>query len=155
MRNLQQGNPESTQILADLIPKISYKPGWTFELAEIDRGQGCAGLTLMIGATLTDSSNPGQTVGVLHLMPVLACAYDEDSWLGWILEQIMLVEQHETLEFFQVDGDAPFFPGHAPGRNPYGVSRVILNTPKDRNTAYAPAATWFGGPAVGEHFANG
>lgn len=152
MRNRQVGPDESTAILAALIPRITYKPGWTFELAEIDRGQGCQGLTLMIGATLIDSSDPVNTVGVLHLMPVIPAAYDEDSWIGWVLEQIQLVEQHETLEFFQVDGEAPFFPGHAPGRNPYGVSRVIHALPKSREQAYAPAKSWFGGAPTDEHF---
>jgi hypothetical protein len=152
MRNLQRGNPESTAILAALLPRISYKPGWSFALQELERGQGCEGLTLMIGAQLTDSSNPGETVGVLHLMPVLPAAYDEASWIGWILEQISLVEQHETLEFFQVDGEAPFFPGHGPGRNPYGVSRVIAALPKTHETAYAAAVPWHGGPVTDPHF---
>lgn len=151
-RNRQTGPDWSTDILADLVKRVTYKPSWTFELAEIDRGQDCHGLTLMIGAQLTDSSNPTQTVGVLHLMPVLPAAYDEDSWTGWILEQIQLVEQHETLEFFQIDGEAPFFPGHGPGRNPYGVSRVIHHPGKTREQAFAPAEPWHGGPAHGEHF---
>lgn len=155
MRNRQVGPDESADVLAALIPRIQYKPGWTFELREIDRGQGCQGLTLLIGATLVDSSDPSKTVGVLHLMPVLPAAYDEDSWIAWVLEQILLVEQHEALEFFQIDGEAPFFPGHAPGRNPYGVSRVINALPKDHDTAYAPAALWYGGPATDPHFQDG
>jgi hypothetical protein len=152
MQNKQVGPAASVQVLADLVNRITYKPGWTFTLDEIDRGQGCQGLTLMIGAVLNDSSNPGQTVPVLHLMPVLPANYGEAAWLGWILEQIMLVEQHETLEFYKLDGEAPFFPGHAPGRNPYGVARVIHGLDVDHDTAYAPAKPWYGGPASDPHF---
>lgn len=152
MRNRQVGPDWSTAILADVVNRVTYKPGWTFELREIDRGQGCQGLTLLIGAQLVDSSNPGQTVGVMHLMPVLPAAYDEASWTGWVLEQIQLVEQHETLEFFQVDGQAPFFPGHGPGRNPYGVSRVIHALPNTAEDAYAAAVPWVGAQVSDEHF---
>lgn len=152
MRNRQVGPDSSTAILAALVPRITYKPGWTFQLQEIDRGQGCQGLTLLIGATLVDSSNPGAMVGVLHLMPVAPAAYDEASWVGWLFEQIQLVEQHEALEFFQVDGEAPLFPGHGPGRNPYGVSRVIHALPKTHAVAYAAAVPWQGGPASDPHF---
>lgn len=145
MRNIQVGPDSATAALEALVPRVTYKPGWTFELAEIDRGQGCQGLTLMIGATVRDSFSEG-SVQVLHLMPVLAAAYDEETWMGWIFEQIQLVEQHEALEFYRVDGDQPFFPGHAPGRNPYGVARVIHAVEKTREKAHEPAVPWCGGP---------
>jgi hypothetical protein len=107
----------------------------------------------MIGATLPDSTADGQTVTVLHLMPVLPAAYDEDSWTAWVMEQIHLVEQHEMLEFFKVDNYAPFWPGHAPGRNPYGVSRVIHALPKTHEQAHTPATPWYGGKPTDDHFA--
>jgi hypothetical protein len=154
VRNRQVGPSDSADVLAALVAKITYKPGWTFELQEIDRGQGCQGLTLLIGATVPDSCNDGQTVGVLHLMPVLPAAYDEDSWIGWVMEQIHLVEQHEMLEFFKVDGEAPFFPGHRPGHNPYGIARFIGAVPQTREQAYAPAVNWYGGPANDPHFTS-
>lgn len=151
MRNRQVGPDWSVEALQRVVARVTYKPGWTFELQEISRGQGCEGLTLLVGATLTDSSNPSERVDVLHLMPVLPAAYDEASWTGWVLEQVQLVEQHEMLEFFQIDGEAPFFPGHGPGRNPYGVSRVIHALEKTREAAYAPAVPWCGNPPVDPH----
>jgi hypothetical protein len=150
MRNWQAGPDEATAVLAQLVRRITYKPGWTFELQEIDRGQGCSGLTLCIGATVPESFGNG-TVNVYHLMPVLPAAYDEDSWIGWVMEQIHLVEQHEMLEFFEVDGEKVFFPGHAPGANPYGVQRVIHALPRTRERAYEAATPWNGGPATDPH----
>jgi hypothetical protein len=146
VRNRQVGPDDAADILARLVPRITYKPGWTFELAEISRGQGCEGLTLMIGATVSDSFGNG-TVGVLHLMPVLPAAYDEESWIRWILEQILLVEQHEALEFFRVDGEQPYFPEHGPGRNPYSIAQI--KTPEQAQT---PATPWSGGAPRDEHF---
>lgn len=146
MRNRQVGPNEATSVLAALVPRITYKPGWTFELQEISRGQGCEGLTLMIGATVPDSFGNG-TVSVLHLMPVLPAAYDEESWIRWILEQILLVEQHEALEFFRIDGDQHYFPEHGPGRNPYSIAQI-----KTKEQAYAAAVPWSGGQPRDEHF---
>lgn len=150
MRNRQVGPSESVDVLAGVVARTTYKPGWTFELRDIDRGQGCQGLTLLIGAIVKDSSAPG-SVSVLHLMPVLSANYDEDSWIGWVLEQVHLVEQHEMLEFFKIDGSAPFFPGHGPGRNPYGVSRVIHALPKTEAKAYAEAEPWYGNDVSDPH----
>lgn len=144
MRNRQVG--PDPDILDDLVGRLTYKPGWTFSLEEISRGQGCEGLTLLIGAQVPDSFGNGM-VGVLHLMPVPPAAYDEPTWMRWIMEQILLVEKHEALEFFEVDGDKPYFPGHAPGRDPYTIAEV-----KSHEIAYAPATPWHGGPPTDPHF---
>lgn len=141
------GPPESAAILADLVARTTYKPGWTLELRELDREQGSQGLTLCISATVPDSLHPGQTVSFLHLMPVMPAAYDAETWTRWLLDQLLLVEQHEALEFFKVDGNAPFFPEHAPGRNPYTIAQV-----KSHDQAHAPAQPFYGRPATGEHF---
>lgn len=146
MRNRQIGPDDAADVLAALVPRVTYKPGWTFQLAEVDRGQGCQGLTLMIGATVPESFGRG-TVDILHLMPVLPAAYDEESWARWILEQIEMVERHEMLEFFRVDGQQPYFPAHGPGQNPYAMR--LITTP-DR--AHAEATPWYGGAASDPHF---
>jgi hypothetical protein len=146
VRNRQVGPDHSAQILADLVPRISYKPSWEFRLEECSRGQGCEGLTLLISALVPNSFGP-DPIGILHLMPVNPAAYDEEAWIGWILEQIEMVEKHEMLEFYRVDGDQPFMPTHSPGRNPYSVFRV-----RSREEAHAPATPWSGGPPVDPHF---
>src|SRR6478609_8000943 len=139
MRNRQVGADDAAVILSTLVPRITYKEGWTFELQEISRGQGCEGLTLMIGAEVADSFGNGPT-NVLHLMPVPPAAYDEETWQRWILDQILLVEQHEALEFFEIDGTKPYFPEHGPGRDPYAIAQV--KTPEQ---AHAAAIPWSGG----------
>jgi hypothetical protein len=89
----------------------------------------------------------GPPIGILHLMPVLPAAYDEESWMRWVLEQIEMVERHEMLEFFRVDGDQPYFPAHGPGQNPYAIR---LTTTRER--AHAEAMPWHGGAPRDEHF---
>jgi hypothetical protein len=139
-RNFNYGPDSAVEILQRLVPRVSYKPGWSFELHEIDRGQGCGGLTLCIGATVPNSVSPGEDTKILHLMPVLPAAYDEESWMLWIFEQIEMVEHHEAMEFFRVDGEAPYFSEHAPGRNPYALR--LVKTPEQRD---AEAVPWVGG----------
>jgi hypothetical protein len=147
VRNRQVGPSDAAQVLADLVPRISYKPGWSFALAEIDRGQGCEGLTLVISFTSPDSLNPSVMTEGVHLMPVLPAAYDEESWTYWIFEQIQMVESHESMEFYRVEGKQPYFPEHGPGRNPYRCASI-----KTQEQVDAEAVPWVGGPAKDEHF---
>lgn len=150
MRNRQVGPDDAAEVLADLVSRVEYKPGWTFKLEEVSRGQGCEGLTLMIAATVTNSFAAGleeAPIGVLHLMPVPGAAYDEATWRRWIFDQILLVEKHEALEFFRVDGDQPFFPNHDPGKDPYAIVET-----QSRDEAHAPAEPWFGGAPRDQHF---
>jgi hypothetical protein len=146
VRNRQIGPDDATEVLARLVERVTYKPGWRFSLEEVSRGQGCEGLTLMIGATVRNSF-ADVNVDVLHLMPVPPAAYDEPTWRRWILEQILLVEKHEALEFFRVDGDQAFFPNHDPGKDPY----AIIET-QTRDEAHAPALPWTGGAPRDQHF---
>jgi len=118
---MKQVAPDPT-ILINLVAKLSYKAGWEFYLQDIDRGQGSEGLTLIIKVTGTNSYHPEQKdFSVLHYMIVPAAAFDERSWVRWLLDQILQVEQHEACEFLMIDGHRPFAPNHGPGRNPYTI----------------------------------
>lgn len=142
--------------LSELVHVLRYKDGWTFTLNDITRGQGSLGLTLIINVKTRDSYHPDQWITVQHLMPVPPAAYDWRSWRRWLFEQIMLVEQHEAMEFFalvtyrtagrttdpatgneRVDVDAvidrPYAPSHGPGNDPYLVREVSTDT--DRRTS--------------------
>lgn len=120
--------------LAALVDQVKYKPGWSFTLGEVDRGQGSHGLTLNILITTPDSYNPNLRRCVMHFMPVPPAAFNEQSWRRWLFEQILLVETHEAMEFFQLGDGRPFAPNHGPGHNPYSVRE--LTTDEDRRTSF-------------------
>ena len=121
-------------ILESLIKELTYKEGWTFTLKDIDRNQGCEGLTLIIGLLCEDSYNRGTMMRVNHYMIVPAAAYDRRSWCRWLLDQILLVEQHEACEFFMVGDQRPYAPNHGPGRDPYTI--MDQGTKEDAQTTY-------------------
>jgi hypothetical protein len=120
--------------LMRLVEALEYKAGWRFVLADIDRGQGSEGLTLVITITCPDSYHPEQTKSVVHYMPVPPAAFDERSWRRWLFDQISDVETHERCEFFQIDGVRPYAPSHAPGNSPYLVREV--GTVEDVRTSF-------------------
>jgi hypothetical protein len=93
-------------VLADLVKGVRYKPDWRFTLEELDRGQSSVGLTLVIVITTPDSYHPERTRVVNHYFPVPPAAYDMRSWRRWLFEQVLLVERHEAMEFFQVRDDS-------------------------------------------------
>lgn len=120
--------------LADLLSRLTYKAGWAFRLADLDRGQGSEGLTLIINIVGPDSYHPERLISVNHYMPVPPAAYDARSWRRWLFDQIQLVERHEACEFFAIDGDRPYAPSHGPGNDPYLIREV--GTDADRRTSF-------------------
>lgn len=110
-------------VLSELVEKLSYRPGWTFRLEDIDRGQGSEGLTLVVTTQGYDSYHVdrGETYRVLHYFPVPPAAFDLRSWRRWLLERLLEVERHECCEFFEIDGERPYAPHHGPGNDPYIV----------------------------------
>lgn len=124
MLNHQVGPEETVPLLQELVGEVRYKPGWTFELWDGERkGEhyaGSSGLTLSIRAEVQNSVDGG-TVGVHHIMPVPPATWDRRTWQLWVLEQILLVERHEAMEFYRVGDHTPFFPAHGPGENPYEI----------------------------------
>ncbi len=107
------------QPLVDLLARLKYKDGWTFTLDDLDRGQESEGLTLTINIRCRDTYEPARIMAVNHYMTVPPAAFDERSWCRWLLDQILLVERHETCEFFQIGDVRPYAPNHAPGNDPY------------------------------------
>jgi len=120
--------------LADLVERLSYKPDWSFQLGDVDRGQESAGLTLTIRVVCPNSYNHNERRGVLHYMTVPPAAFQRRDWQRWLLDQILLVESHEACEFFTIDGVKPYAPNHGPGRNPYTI--VELGTAEDVATSF-------------------
>lgn len=114
------------QALDEVVNALIYRPGWSFWLQNIDRGQGSKGLTLRITSLGYDTYNPekGETYRVNHFFPVPPAAYNRASWEEWVLDCLLKVETHEACEFLQINGKRPFAPVHAPGHDPYAVRRV-------------------------------
>ena len=109
------------EALYSLIKRLTFKPGWTFHLRDMERGQGSEGLTLVITVAGPNSYEPQTQIHVNHYMIVPAAAYDERAWRRWLFDQCILVETHEAMEFFKIDESRPFAPNHGDGRDPYTV----------------------------------
>lgn len=136
--------------LAAMVAALEYRPGWTFALEVLDRGQGSAGLTLVITTLGYNAYHPdrGETYRVNHYMLVPPAAYNAASWRMWLFDQLLLVEKHEAMEFFALrqdhnigpDGTAedtlwrPYQPNHKPGWDPYIVTE--LTSVEDRETDF-------------------
>jgi hypothetical protein len=128
------------EILEELVDRLQYKPGWRFSLYNADRGQGSIGLTLIINITGPDSYHLDQDIRVNHSMLVPPASYDRRSWCWWLFQQILLVEQHEAMEFFRLGRDGwdgqerPYAPAHGPGNDPYLI--LQHGTDLDRRTSF-------------------
>jgi hypothetical protein len=126
MKNEQHGPAEAMHALADVVKNVSYKDGWRFSLDYINRPTeqfaGSHGLTLRIYAEVPNSVKPGEMTYVEHWLAVPPTSWQRDTWVRWVLDQIILVETHEAMEFYTVDGVKPYFPAHGPGRDPYEIA---------------------------------
>jgi hypothetical protein len=115
--------PDALDALVDV---LTYRPGWSFRLVVMDRGQGSEGLTFEVTSVGYNTYEPeaGRTYRVRHLFPVPPAAYNRESWQRWILERLLEIETHEACEFMQIDAVRPFGPNHGPGHDPYYVREV-------------------------------
>lgn len=134
--NITQEAPgDSLEILRDLLDRMTYRAGWDFELrADLYRGQGSRGTTLIITVTAPDSKHPDDIIKVNHYMLVPPASYNVRSWKWWLFQQIWLVEQHERMEFFLLDGMPAYPPAHGPGNDPYLI--LDYGTDIDRRTSF-------------------
>lgn len=130
---MRQVAPEP-EALYELVEKLRYKPGWSFSLVDKDRGQGSEGLTLQIYVSPVNAYHHEEPINVVHYMIVPAAAFDRRSWQRWLLDQILLVEQHEACEFFQIGDEHLYGPSHGPGNDPYLIREV--GTELDQRTSF-------------------
>lgn len=105
-------------VLAEMLKrhKVTYKEGWTIEISEYSPAIGC----LRIGVPTTDSITgmPTRITHQIRVPPITVPNGDEGYVRRWLFEQLVNVEKHEAMEFFAIDGKAPFFPDHS---RPYEV----------------------------------
>ena len=109
--------------LAELVGQLTVADprGWAFRLEDCGRHAGAAGLTLIVSVRTTDSLNPAEPYTVTHYLWVPPESYDRAAWARWLLEQVLLVDRHEIMEGFAIDGHRIFAPGHGGGHSPYYV----------------------------------
>lgn len=104
-----------------LLPRVYYK-GWGFEVCHTDPSIGLRGMAfLIVRARVQDAVTGNLNFEVMHEFVVPAVFMDDVGWGRWLIERIVLVEQHEACEFFWVDGQRPFFPEHGEKANPYRI----------------------------------
>jgi hypothetical protein len=140
-------------VLAELVEKLTYRPGWMFRLVDIVRDPAAthsgeaAGLTF-VGITGThswdddgrhyvgamDAYHPDVPRDVYFYFPVPAATYDERSWRRWLFERLLDVERHEAMEHFAIDDERPYSPSHGPGNDPYFVREI--GTELDQKTSF-------------------
>jgi hypothetical protein len=120
--------------LAEMVDRLDYK-GWQVYLdADLHRGQGSKGLTLVITREGPDTYHPERVIRVNHYMPVPPAAFNAGSWQRWLFEQFLLVERHECAEFFMIGGERPYAPNHGHGEDPYVIHD--LTTEQARRTSF-------------------
>lgn len=108
---------EPRRVASDLTPEnaaailrgISYKEGWSFELRELT--PSVLGVTVV--ARVDDVSRPEQVFVLSRTAPVL-----DGDVLGAAFNAVMLVEEHEAMERFQVGGRKQFDPHWPPDTDP-------------------------------------
>lgn len=89
---------------------IGYKPGWKFRIG------GPGNRYLCVFAMTPDSLAPQRQRCTQHMreLPPLQGA----DMARWVFGFLLDIERHEAAEFFQWDGERPFWPAHGDG-DPY------------------------------------
>jgi hypothetical protein len=117
--DIQTSNIEK---LRALVSQLKYKDGWRFYLNQISP----SGAYLLIDVATQNSLRPGLTINICHHLAIPDIAFaelDEGRWERWLLDQIIKVETHEACEFFEINGERPYFPDHSALGNPYRIER--------------------------------
>lgn len=117
--------------LFDLVQRLRYqRPGYAAHLYEdLNRGQGCRGVTLVIDAIVPNSYKPEHMIRVAHYFPVPAAAYNPRTWMRWLFDRLADVQRHELMEEFAIENPGgelarPFAPNHSDGNDPYSVREL-------------------------------
>lgn len=126
---------QSVLLVEAVVARLRYRD-WRFS---VRRG---AFPTLNVTMSLPDSRT-GRLTTLTHSTPIpLREFVDERGARRWLLERVFDIEKHEAMEHFLIDGAAPFFPEHEPGRNPYAVVEraepVAVDAPARRDDLLTP-----------------
>jgi hypothetical protein len=142
-RPLMRASWEYSQ-LAAMVSRLAYKPEWRFWLYQ---GPTFAASThpfqasnnvintastsvqvywedeplfLVISLETEDSTRPGKRIIIEHTFLVPHPSY-KGSWKRYLLNCILDVERHESMERFAIGDEKPFFPEHGPNARLYDI----------------------------------
>lgn len=89
----------STAELQNILKKVSYKPGWSFEIYDGEwEGQHLRITTVVPNAY---SLNDNLEIDVHSVLPPIP---DEQYFHIWLMKRLARIEVHEMREFYRVDG---------------------------------------------------
>lgn len=136
---------QNARLLKELIPKIVYKNNWGFSV--FSSGDNHNRYVFRIVVQAPDSREMRKPDGFFqapyiefnyrdsitnshvslldrdpfwfHTFLIEPYPMDERGLWRWVLEKIVLVETHEAMEAFKVDGVVVFYPDHE--NNPYRI----------------------------------
>ena len=97
---------------AGFVGSLGYKPGWRFRVGGPGNGSLC------VFATTPDSRGWGERT-TQHMFPIPDFTVESRSPERWVMDCLLLCEQHEAGEFFQVGDRRPFYPYHQDEGSPY------------------------------------
>lgn len=114
---MRAGAPQQVwKLVVQELTKIRYKPGWHF-FVEMIRNEP----NLTISTTTQDSYHPevDDYHTAHHFVVPNDVVMNEKELNRWVFDCILLVELHEAMEFFQVDGMRPYAPIHSRAAGTY------------------------------------
>lgn len=106
-----------TEDLRWLLGRISYKPDWSFNIKNYAGDSSVFEISIK-----TIDSNGGAPLLINHHFPIPLKGFGYDLE-RWVLDCILMVEQHEACEFFKLDGIQIYLPEHGPDGHPYKIKR--------------------------------
>ncbi len=114
----QMNAQSNTEKIFYLINNLTYKESWSFSIGSYASWQKI----LRIQLKVRDSNSTTQVL-VDHQFPIPPYFMTYEDAERWMLDCILLVEQHEACEHFRIGERAPFYPDHGPYGHPYRITR--------------------------------
>lgn len=98
-------------VLQSVIDVVKYKPGWSFNVMGF--AGSARGLNVRI-ETINSITGEQAILGHQFSIPRNAHLWTREQCEEWVLRRILDVETHEACEFFRIEDQRPYFPGHGP-----------------------------------------
>ncbi len=106
---------------------ITYKPDWTLRVVGSDPKLAEDGPALHLVANVADScATDGRIIEVVHRRAIPEDEiFDQDSFNAFVFETIISAEQHETAEWFRINGERVHNPHDV---STYSPSQTVSGT---------------------------